>query len=226
MTFGARAAYNKVMRHPRPTAFLLVLAVLVAGVVGGTAGRPAAGSAGTNAKAGRLVAFGSCGNLLGYAKAQASRLVGPWGLGGLGPVKAVGVGVAAPTAAGAATARDSSPQEGVDYSGTNVQEEGVDEPDIVKTNGTTLFAVANGELNAVDVSGAKPRLLDTLKLDAGWSHELLLLRRPPARALARRLLGRAAPGDGRPTDARTRRRSRCWPRSTSPTPPSCASFAR
>jgi uncharacterized secreted protein with C-terminal beta-propeller domain len=44
----------------------------------------------------------------------------------------------------------------------------------VKTDGNTLYAVANGKLNAVDVSGAKPRLLDTLKLDPGQSHELLL----------------------------------------------------
>ena len=44
----------------------------------------------------------------------------------------------------------------------------------MKTDGNTLFAVANGKLNAVDVSGAKPRLLDTLKLDPGLSYELLL----------------------------------------------------
>ena len=44
----------------------------------------------------------------------------------------------------------------------------------MKTNGKTLFAVANGKLNAVDVSGAKPRLLDTLALEPASSHELLL----------------------------------------------------
>ena len=55
-----------------------------------------------------------------------------------------------------------------------MQEEGVDEPDIVKTDGNTLFAVANGKLNAVDVSDPKPRLLDTLALNAGMNHELLL----------------------------------------------------
>ena len=55
-----------------------------------------------------------------------------------------------------------------------MQEEGVDEPDIVKTDGTTLFAVANGKLNAVDVRTPTPRLLDTLALGAGVSHELLL----------------------------------------------------
>ena len=55
-----------------------------------------------------------------------------------------------------------------------MQEEGVDEPDIVKTDGNTLYAVANGKLNAVDVSDPKPRLLDTLALNPGQSHELLL----------------------------------------------------
>ena len=49
-------------------------------------------------------------------------------------------------------------QQGVDYSGTNVQEEGVDEPDLVKTDGKTVFAVWNGRLNAVDVARSKPRL--------------------------------------------------------------------
>ncbi len=64
--------------------------------------------------------------------------------------------------------------QGVDFSGTNVQEEGVDEPDLVKTNGKTLFAVANGKLRAVDVAGLRPRLLDSLPLGASLSHELLL----------------------------------------------------
>ncbi len=74
-----------------------------------------------------------------------------------------------------ATAADAaSPKAGVDYSGTNVQEEGVDEPDQVKTNGKTLFTVANGRVNAVDVSGRQPRLLDSMKIENAWSGELLL----------------------------------------------------
>jgi hypothetical protein len=114
---------------------------------------------------GRLVAFRSCGELLGYARAQAASLVGPYGLGGGIAVR----GGALPSSAAAA-----APQQGVDYSGTNVQEQGVDEPDIVKTDGETIFTVADGRLESVDVRGPKPRLLDTLTLDAGWSHELLL----------------------------------------------------
>ncbi len=135
------------------------LALLVVAALVGTADRSAA----ETAKAPRLTTFGSCGQLLGYAKASAGRFVGPYGLRGQ-------VGIAETTRAAA----PSAPKEGVDYSGTNVQEEGVDEPDIVKTDGNTLYAVANGKLNAVDVSDPKPRLLDTLALNPAQSHELLL----------------------------------------------------
>jgi Beta propeller domain len=153
----------------RRAALLLGLAVVVAAALGGTADRSAAvggARAERTAQAGRLVSFGSCGALLAYAKGQATRFVGPWGLGAPG-----GVRRAAPE-----TAREGGRTQGVDYSGTNVQEEGVDEPDLVKTDGETLFAVANGKLNAVDVGGRQPRLLDTLKLEPSSSYELLLYR--------------------------------------------------
>jgi uncharacterized secreted protein with C-terminal beta-propeller domain len=158
------------MNLGRRAAFLAALVALVAAALGATldgSAAPSTSAAGGKKKAARLVAFRSCSDLLGYAKAQTTKLVGPYGLGA--PVAVVGapVGTAAP-------AKGAAPQEGVDYSGTNVQEQGVDEPDIVKTNGTTLFAVANGKLNAVDVSKAKPRLVDTLALDPQWTHELLL----------------------------------------------------
>lgn len=142
---------------------LVALAIVIAAAVGGTTARSAPEASG---KA-RLTAFGSCGELLGYAKAQAKRFVGPYGLGAVGP------GIVE-TAAPAAGARAAAPVQGVDFSGTNVQEEGVDEPDLVKTDGKTLFAVANGKLRAVDVSGLRPRLLDSLALNPAQSHELLL----------------------------------------------------
>jgi uncharacterized secreted protein with C-terminal beta-propeller domain len=151
------------MNLGKRAAFLAALAVLIAAALGATFDGSAAPGVKKNS---RLVAFRSCSDLLGYAKAQAAKFVGPYGFGG--PVTAGGpIGTLTP-------GKDAAPQEGVDYSGTNVQEQGVDEPDIVKTNGTTLFAVASGKLNAVDVSKAKPRLVDTLKLDPQWTHELLL----------------------------------------------------
>jgi uncharacterized secreted protein with C-terminal beta-propeller domain len=156
------------MDFGKRVAALAALAILVAAAaLSGTAGRSAAESsrADASAKTGRLVAFGGCPDLLRYAKSQATRFVGPYGFGG--PV----------TLDATAAAREgapAAPKQGVDFSGTNVQEEGVDEPDIVKTNGNTLFAVANGKLNAVDVRSAKPQLIDSLKLDPGRSYELLL----------------------------------------------------
>src|SRR5438477_531931 len=68
---------------------------------------------------------------------------------------------AAPTANAAS---EPAPVQGVDYSGTNVQETGVDEPDLVKTDGNTLFTIDGNQLESVDVRGAAPKLLDTLKL--------------------------------------------------------------
>jgi uncharacterized secreted protein with C-terminal beta-propeller domain len=162
----------------RRLAPVLAAAALSATVAGVTAG-PSAAASGASAKAGRLVAFRSCGDLLGYTKAQASRFVSPYGFGTAVPAIARTATPAAPAAsaaAGAATdqSKASAPQEGIDYSGTNVQEQGVDEPDIVKTNGKTLFAVANGYVDAVDVTTHQPVVLGSLKLDNGWSHELLL----------------------------------------------------
>jgi len=133
---------------------------------------PLAVSAGGAPEHGRLVAFRSCGELLGYVKTHAAPFVTAYGVG-----QSAGPGVVAPGVAPgvqAAPATGSTPQQGVDYSGTNVQEAGVDEPDIVKTNGRTLFSVESGRLEAVAVGAGRPRLLDTLKLDGGWSHELLL----------------------------------------------------
>ena len=143
---------------------LIVLAAAAAVALAGTSARSA-----PQAAKPKLTSFGTCGQLLGYAKGQAKRFVGPYGYGTIGrplPTEAL------PPVARAAT--PAAPVQGVDFSGTNVQEEGVDEPDLVKTDGNTVFAVANGKLRAVDVAGAKPRLLDSLALEPGLSHELLL----------------------------------------------------
>src|SRR5690349_14175702 len=107
----------------------------------------------------RLVAFRSCPDMLAYAKAQAGKFVGAYGFGGRPIVDKLVPGVANSSVGAASSARaaDSTPTQGVDYSGTNVQETGVDEPDIVKTNGNTLFAIAGGQLQSVDVSGKTDR---------------------------------------------------------------------
>jgi len=151
----------------RYTALLALVAALSLALLAASGGGSAApGSTSKGGTGARLQAFGSCGNLLAYAKQHALPLVGAWGLGGQqGGATAV---IAAPEATrGAGTA-------GVDYSTTNVQEEGVDEPDLVKSDGSTLFVVRSDHLFAVDVRGRRPKLAGSLQLPQTGSYELLL----------------------------------------------------
>src|SRR4051812_12302957 len=142
------------MRLRQPTGLLvtLTLAVLVAGAAGASDTTAAAAR-----KSPRLQSFGSCGALLAYVKKNATPLVGPYGLGG-GLVKAMPVG--APTAARAA---DDGASGSSDFSTTNVQEQGVDEPDIVKSNGSHIYTVRGDRLYVIDSRASRPRLVDTLQ---------------------------------------------------------------
>jgi hypothetical protein len=62
---------------------------------------------------------------------------------------------------------------GQDFSTTNVQEAGVDEPDEVKTDGKHIFAAENGRLYALDARSSPPKLLGSIPLD-GYGQQLLL----------------------------------------------------
>ena len=126
---------------------VVALAALVALVPSGSAvGKPSTKT--------RLKPFANCAALVRYARRHAAtELGGPYARG----APAMGAPGAAEPAAGEA---DSS-------STTNVQEAGVDEPDMVKSQGTTIFALADGTLHAVDTSGEKPRLTDSLDLPNG-----------------------------------------------------------
>ena len=65
--------------------------------------------------------------------------------------------------------------EGADYSGTNVQVEGVDEADIVKTDGRSIIGISSsGELWIADVTRSVPRLRGRLTLRDGDFLELYL----------------------------------------------------
>lgn len=129
--------------------------------------------------ASRLVPFDTCGALVGYARSQALKLVGPYGVpgasrGGVAYATREGApaGVAgAPASDSAATpAPAAAPAAGTDFSTTNNQEASVDEPDTVKTDGKRLFTLAGGKLWALSADGA-PRVLGALPLNAS---ELLL----------------------------------------------------
>ena len=128
-----------------------------------------------------LQPFDACDPLLEYVKEHALEMVGPYGLGdgywGGGPwiMEDMAMeGDAASTVPASGASRNSVMQAGVDYSTTNVQEVGVDEPDIIKTDGTRILAIAQGVLYYVDVSGDTPELVGSLRLDDAGAQEMLL----------------------------------------------------
>ncbi len=145
----------------------------------GAGGSPAAPGQAADAVAGRkpapprLVRFSSCRDFLAHTRRRAMEEVGPYGLGSGGIMFRTPV-AEGDTTAGAAPALAAPAREGVDFSGTNVQEAGVDEPDSVKTDGRTIFSIGGGRLQAVDVTGATPRALPGLDLKSINPSGLLL----------------------------------------------------
>ena len=98
-----------------------------------------------------LVQFDECEAFLDYVVSHALESVGPYGLNG-GPI-----GLAfTDTTAAAAESDGAGSDRAQAFSETNVQVEGVDEPDMVKTDGTRIVLMAEGELIVVDVSGEEP----------------------------------------------------------------------
>ena len=64
---------------------------------------------------------------------------------------------------------------GTSFSTTNNQEPGIEEPDIVKTDGSTIFAVEQGTLYAVAAGGPAPHLAGSIPLGStGYGAQLLL----------------------------------------------------
>ncbi|HEX9887948.1 MAG TPA: beta-propeller domain-containing protein [Nitriliruptorales bacterium] len=113
-----------------------------------------------------LRTFGACEDLTDWLGRHASAHVGPWGIEGgwVGGSELLGGAVAldgVADAAGGMTAASPSAERAAApaFSGTNVQEVGVDEPDTVKTDGTRLFTVRDGRLLHVDLTGDEPRVV-------------------------------------------------------------------
>ncbi len=120
--------------------------------------------------ASRLEFFGDCPALLSYMQTEAAERVTAWGLGG-GPIY-YGDGR---VMAEADTAATDAPEAGVPatggYSGTNTQEIGVDEGDIVETDGRFVYVANTDGLRIVSVADAE--VVAEPGLPQG-SHQLLL----------------------------------------------------
>jgi hypothetical protein len=114
-----------------------------------------------------------CDALLDSYVERALDRVGPYGWGGGGIVMFDDSVAGADSAAGAEASSPSSSARSTvttsrresNESGTNVQEVGVDESDVVKVAGPLLLRLRDGELLAYDVSGPAPSLLSTTRLD-------------------------------------------------------------
>jgi hypothetical protein len=130
-----------------------------------------------------LQPFAECAAYLAYVKSEAIERVTPWGLDGgfsIGFTEFEGdLALEESTDDAAASGGDvdqasSAPVQGEDFSGTNVQVAGVDEPDIVKTDGARIVSLVDGVLTITDVSGTDAEVIGTLRFDEIWPQEMLL----------------------------------------------------
>lgn len=131
-----------------------------------------------------LVPATSCDDLLDWYVERGLDVVTPWGWdnpmvmfqrggaldsGTAGMMENGRASASAPVPTTASTEQVTS-----SATGTNVQEVGVDEPDVVKTDGARLVRVQDDDLVIYDVTGAKPERRGSLALPADGA-ELLLV---------------------------------------------------
>jgi len=103
-----------------------------------------------------LVVFDACDTFLDYVVSHAVDMVGPYGLDD--PSTYPWLGGALRTLDDAAVVTELAAGDGSvpNYSDTNVQVIGVDEPDIVKTDGRRIVILSEGNLIIADVTGDEP----------------------------------------------------------------------
>ena len=129
-----------------------------------------------------LQPIGSCDELRDWAADELAPRVGPYGLdGGVmtldvdEELTTADAAEAQPAPADGAGSARAGGDDGATtaFSGTNVQVEGVDEPDVVKTDGERILAVAEGRLHLA--SAAEGSVVASLELPEGlWDAEMLL----------------------------------------------------
>jgi uncharacterized secreted protein with C-terminal beta-propeller domain len=175
---GIRRAQRSPGRLAIPGA-IAAAAVLIAGVAitlprGSGDGPTSGGQGAAYAMAGALQPFDTCDSVLQYFKDQApDYLIQRAGGGAASRTTDTGASEAeraAPKAGRAADSSSTSTESGGTESGgappghstTNVQEAGVDEPDIVKTDGKRIVAVAQARVHLVAANAGKMTLRSTL----------------------------------------------------------------
>ena len=159
----------------------------------------------------------SCDDLLDWYVARGVDRVGPWGWdhgyryqtfafdGGAMPMPANAAGADTGSVAEQRSTSASAPLAATSRvtngdSGTNVQEVGVDEPDVVKTDGRTLFRVEGDDLTTYDVTGDVVQRLGSADLVDLRDGEILLSGDTVV------AIGRSATGNPRSWDGREQTR--------------------
>jgi Beta propeller domain len=130
--------------------------LVISGCTGGAVQRDVHQDAAMRSGPVRLTSFHGCGEELAALRKAAEASVGPYGLPGLAssvngtayPAASAGAPQAAAMAGAAAAAPAAVPA----YSGTNDYVTGVDEPDLVKTDGRRIVTVADGVLEVIDAA--------------------------------------------------------------------------
>jgi hypothetical protein len=123
-----------------------------------------------------LVAFDACDDLVDWAVDHAIDRVGPYGLDGYYgyPYLAFAEdGVIGTAESGAPTGAGDRAQFSSDVLNTNLQELGVDEPDLVKTDGRRIVALTGSRLQIVLIDGDELTLAGSLDLGS-WSQTMFL----------------------------------------------------
>jgi hypothetical protein len=125
-------------------------------------------------------AFASCKRLVGYAR---THLAVTHGVPETAPRSLSEPPIPASSPSGRVHPQAAAPVEssgttgsGTPFSTTNNQEPGIEEPDIVKTDGSTIFAVERGTLRAVSAGSPTPQPVGSLALGNGGYGAQLLLR--------------------------------------------------
>lgn len=154
---------------------LVAAGVLAGGIVATPAALVASDPGAPAASADSLQRFTGCAELRQWYVDHSLRHVTAWGWG-RPLVYATGVDATSATPVATAAGERAIPDAAVSSSptGTNVQEAGVDEPDVAKTDGHVVVRISDGHLVVTDVTGA-PRRLASLPLPGGVGDQLLLV---------------------------------------------------
>ena len=146
---------------------LIAVAGTVAALVVGVGGTQLLPGVAPRASAAGLVGYGNCAELLAHYRSELKRSATAYGFGDEGGFGFAAGDAASPATAGAAERSASGPDAvGSGPSGTNLQEQGVDEPDLAKLQDGRLLVLTGNRVRILTAE-EQPRLLGSLRISGG-----------------------------------------------------------